>query len=417
MKVKVSGTQTSQRCAKCGACTVVCPVYKASGGKECYSGRGKKHLLEVMGEGTPSPIFEDIFSKCLLCGSCVTACPRGVDIPEEVRRARSDFSTFYGEHGYLKFLARKVLLHPELLSVVRTFGRSFAPLLEKRLPAESGLRLQMAIFDHEPIVTKDDHRQSAVAETSLKTLVYFPGCSATHLYPETINACRQLLRHAGYELVIPEGLGCCGLAIDAAGDGERSRALARKNILALERYDGPIMVSCGSCYAHLQRYHEVLAGDPAWQDRVEYVCGRLVEMSQLLDQCLPQDLVSEETTGKSCRVFYHDPCHLRHGLNITREPRNLLRRVPSIELLELPDGPQCCGHGGLFHLGAPELSAKIRDDLAEKVLAMAPDIITSSCSGCLMQWKTALAAAGKTIPVLHLAELLLQAYQKKKSSF
>lgn len=403
----------AQRCAKCGACTVVCPVYRASGGKEWYSGRGKKHLLEVMGEGVPSPIFEDIFSKCLLCGGCVAACPRGVDIPEEVRRARSDFSTFYGEHGYLKFLARKVLEHPELLSVVRTFGRSFAPLLEKGLPAESGLRVQLALFDHEPGAVKTAAQlQPAVAKTSLQSLVYFPGCSAKHLYPETIEACRQLFRYAGYELIIPEGLGCCGLAIDAAGDGERSRALARKNILALERYDGQIMVSCGSCYAHLQRYHEVLADDPAWCDRVEHVCGRLVEMSRLLDQCLEQDSGAADTAGKRTRVFYHDPCHLRHGLNITREPRNLLGRVPSIELLELADGPQCCGHGGLFHLGAPAISARIRDDLAEKVLAMAPDIITSSCSGCLMQWKTALAAAGKTVPVLHLAELLVRSYRK-----
>jgi len=414
MKVKASGAPSAKRCAKCGACTVVCPVYRASGGKEFYSGRGKKHLLEKMGENVPSPIFEDIFSKCLLCGSCVTVCPRGVDIPEEVRRARSEFSTFYGEHGYLKFIARKVLLHPELLSVVRTFGRSFAPLLEKRLPKESGLRLQLAIFDYEPSAAKADHPEPAVTETTLKSLVYFPGCSATHLYPETIDACRQLFRYAGYELIIPEGLGCCGLAIDAAGDSERSRALAKKNILALEQNGGQIMVSCGSCYAHLQRYNEVLADDPAWQDRVAYVCGRLVEMSQMLDRCLPQDLVAKDERGKKTRIFYHDPCHLRHGLNITREPRNLLGRVPSIELLELPDGPQCCGHGGLFHLGAPEISAKIRDNLAEKVLAMAPDIITSSCSGCLMQWKTALAAAGKTIPVLHLAELLLQACQKKK---
>jgi len=414
MKSGATRRPASQRCAKCGACTVVCPVYRASGGKEWYSGRGKKHLLEVMGEGgAPSLIFEDIFSKCLLCGGCVAACPRGVDIPEEVRRARSDFSTFYGEHGYLKFLARKVLEHPELLSVVRTFGRSFAPLLEKGLPAESGLRVQLALFDHEPGAVKTTaHLQPAAAKTSLESLVYFPGCSAKHLYPETIDACRQLFRYAGYELIIPEGLGCCGLAIDAAGDGERSRALARKNILALERYDGQIMVSCGSCYAHLQRYHEVMADDPAWHDRVEHVCGRLVEMSRLLDQCLEQDCGMADTTGKRTRVFYHDPCHLRHGLNITREPRNLLGRVPSIELLELADGPQCCGHGGLFHLGAPAISARIRDDLAEKVLAMAPDIITSSCSGCLMQWKTALAAAGKTVPVLHLAELLVQSYRK-----
>jgi len=410
MKARSSATPAGSRCAKCGACTVVCPVFRASGGKEFYSGRGKKHLLEAMGGQEPSPVFEDVFSKCLLCGACVAACPRGVDIPAEVRRAREGFSRCYGEHGYRKFLARKVLERPELLGVVRKFGRAFADLLEHRLPADSGLRLQLAMFHHEAAPVAADHAEAGPAAGNKQPLVFFPGCSATHLYPEVIGACRRLFASVGYEPVIPEGLGCCGLAIEASGDSEGSRRLARNNILALERYRGPIMVGCGSCYAHLRSYRKVLESDPAWRDRVEDVCGRLVEFSQLLDQCLSHGAPAPDSapSDRSIRVFYHDPCHLRHDLRIVREPRNLLRRYAAVELLELPDGPQCCGHGGLFHLGAPELAATIRDDLAAKVLAMAPDVVTSSCSGCLMQWKTALAAAGRTIPVLHLAEVLVR---------
>lgn len=363
-----------------------------------------------MGEEPPSPVFEDIFSKCLLCGACVKVCPRGVDITEEVRQARAGFSIFYGEHGYQKFLARKVLENPELLRVARKFGRTFARLLEGRLPADSGLRLQLAIFDHEGAAGAEAAASGTQAAAGNNSLVYFPGCSGTYLYPEITESCRRIFSTAGYDLVIPEGLVCCGLAIEAAGDLERSRELARRNILALERHSGPVMVSCGSCYAHLHRYREVLADDPAWADRVEYVCERLVEMSQLLDGCLvaEQPADKQPAPGRNIKVFYHDPCHLRHGLDITREPRNVLSRFNSVQLLELEGGPQCCGQGGLFHLGAPELSAAIRDDLAQKVLDMHPDVITSSCSGCLMQWKTALAAAGPKIPVMHLAELLLR---------
>jgi glycolate oxidase iron-sulfur subunit len=361
-----------------------------------------------MGEGTPSPVFEDIFSKCLLCGACVKACPRDVDITAEVREARSGFTEFYGEYGYRKALARKVLEHPELLSVIRTLGRSFVNLAGKTLPKESGLRLQLALLGHElpegdvPVSTR------TIPAGKMENLIYFPGCSATHLYPEITDSCHSLFNSLGYNLVIPEGLVCCGLAIDSAGDLERSRVLARKNILALERHAGPIMVSCGSCYAHLRRYREVLADDPAWKDRVDYVCERLVELSQLLDKNIPESgPVDEKLIADSkIRIFYHDPCHLRNELNITREPRNLLGRFNAVELVELEDGPQCCGQGGLFHLGAPELSAIIRDDLACRVLALQPDIITTGCSGCMMQWKSALAAADKKLPVLHLVELL-----------
>lgn len=370
-----------------------------------------------MGEGKPSPVFEDIFSKCLLCGACVAACPRGVDIPGEVRRARTGFRTFYGEHGYRKFLARKVLENPELLGVARRFGGTFARLLAEKLPEESGLRLQLAIFDSGAAPDSTRVPAAAPVPAGKNSLVYFPGCSGSYLYPEIIESCRTIFRSIGHELVIPEGLVCCGLAMDAAGDTTRSRELARRNILALERHEGSIMVSCGSCYAHLRRYAEVLADDPAWSDRVEYVTGRLVEMSRLLDESLPaeagQEANSRQSAGQKIKVFYHDPCHLRHGQQITREPRNVLRRFSQVQLLELADGPQCCGQGGLFHLGAPELSALIRDDLVGKVLELEPDVITSSCSGCLMQWKTAIAAAGRKTPVLHLAELLVRLQKRQ----
>ncbi|WP_136798172.1 (Fe-S)-binding protein [Desulfosediminicola ganghwensis] len=411
--------EKSSRCARCGACTVVCPVYRASGGKEYYSGRGKKYLLEVMGEETPSPVFEDIFSKCLLCGACVAACPRGVDVVEEVRDARSDFTRGYGEHGYQKFLAAKVLEKPELLGVVRRFGRSFHSLLSTTLPADSGLRVKLAMFGGEPVSFANEKIASSAAPISTSTgigeqLIYFPGCSARYLAPEVLDASRELLGSLGFSVHIPAGLVCCGLAIDSIGEREKARQLAKKNIEALEQQNGRIVVSCGSCYAHLLRYKQLLAGDSPWADRAEEVAGRLVELSRLLDLTLAEKgLTSEKdspgrvASKKNLRVFYHDPCHLRNELDITREPRNVLKRFSArVELLELADGPQCCGQGGLFHLGAPELSATIRDDLTVKVLAMEPDIITSSCSGCLMQWKSALAAASVELPVLHLSELV-----------
>ncbi len=334
-----------------------------------------------------------------------------MDITGEVRKARAGFSTFYGEHGYKKFLAQKVLEQSELLRVVRVFGRSFGPLLNKTLPADSGLRLQLALFDHEASLTQVPERETGAEsreDTDVDTLIYFPGCSANYLYPEIVNACESLSAFLGYTLMIPNGLVCCGAAMDAAGDPETAKKHAKHNILVLEKTTGSIVVSCSSCFAHLKRYADILSEDPLWKERAEYVTERLIEISQFLDANLPEvvEVCSDVAVEGKVNVFYHDPCHLRNECNITREPRNVLKRFSTLNLLELEDGPQCCGHGGLFHLGAPELSAAIRDDLAGKVLAMKPDIITSSCSGCLMQWKIALSAQGVKLPVVHLAELV-----------
>ena len=138
-----------KHCAKCGACTPVCPVFRASG-NEIYSARGKQHLAEVFSDRQPGPIFEDIFSKCLLCGSCTSVCPQNIDISEEVVEARSAFSRLYGEHGYQKYLARRALNRPELLGAARVLGKTAADILFKRLPPTSGLRHRLALFAQTP---------------------------------------------------------------------------------------------------------------------------------------------------------------------------------------------------------------------------------------------------------------------------
>ncbi len=402
-----AGTVMPKRCAKCGACTAVCPVYRASG-NEIYSARGKRHLAEVFKDDQPGPVFEDIYAKCLLCGACSQVCPSKLDIPADVVAARSDFSLMYGEHGYQKFLARKVLNHPELLGAVRVLGSRAAELLFDRLPAASGLRLRLAMFGGSSVLPRQDSAAlppTTPATAAKKDLVCFPGCAARYLYPDISNSIRQLLHGYGYELKIPDGLGCCGLATYASGHPEEARQLAKKNISVLEQGDGPILVSCASCFAQLADYKDLLEGDADWKARAELVSARVVEICCFVENLL-QDQDMAAKSGRPLKVFYHDPCHMRHGRTITEEPRSVLRRLPGVELVELTDGPQCCGQGGLFHIGAPELSARIRDDLVTKILALQPEVITTSCSGCLMQLKTAVAAANSTVPVIHFGALV-----------
>ena len=399
--------QTEKRCAKCGACTPVCPVFRASG-NEIYSARGKQHLAEVFEDQRPGPVFEDIYSKCLLCGACSQVCPQHIDVSEEVIEARSGFSGLYGEHGYQKYLARKALSRPELLGAARVLGKTAADLLFRRLPPVSGLRLRLALFAQTP-------PPSELVDTPLKTakssavggeITYFPGCAAQYLYPEVIDTISALLGRYDCIPVIPEGFGCCGLATLAAGKKDEARQMAEKNVRTLELSDGPILVSCASCYAHLASYGNLLADDPVWQTRAKLVSERVIEISVFLEALLQDEKIAVDERNERLKVFYHDPCHLRNEANITEEPRKVLGSLPGIELLELEDGPQCCGQGGLFHVGAPELSAKIRDNLAAKIVDLEPDLITTTCSGCLMQLKSAMAAMDKNIPVIHLSALV-----------
>ncbi len=387
---------------------MVCPVYRVTG-QEAHTARGKIHLThipELLGKGA---VYEDIFSKCLLCGACSAVCPRGIDVCREVVQARSVFPALYGAHGYKKYLARKVLVHPEILTPLRVLGRAGAEFVSRYLPGESGLRLRLALFQQE--VEGQSIPQDVVfsGRPQQEMLAYFPGCTGRYLFPEIATSCHSLVAALGYSLHVPEGLSCCGLAALSAGDRREARSCARKNITALEQSSGPVLISCASCYAHLRRYGELFEDDSDWRVKADALVARLVELSCFLDQHLPQGLATQISGKKKLRVYYHDPCHFRYGLEgvkIMKEPRKALGRNPDIDLLELPDGPECCGQGGLFHVGAPDISVLIRDALAAKVLALAPDVITSTCSGCLIQWRLAIEASGAPVRVLHLAELL-----------
>lgn len=404
----VQQKQLMNKCAKCGACTVVCPVYNASG-KECYSARGKNHLLEVYGPDNISSTFEDIFSKCLLCGACTTVCPRGIDIVETVTATRAKFDKFYGSHGFEKYLARKVLEKPELLAGARIVG-SLTNTLAKNLPKESGLRFRLAMFDSDikdllPATNKKT-AQTTGAE-NLENVTYFPGCSASYLYPKSIDATKTLVAKLGYSLEIPSGLGCCGLAQKTAGDIDKAKQCAKQNIESLEKTTGTILVTCGSCWAHLKNYPSLFTEEPDWQHRAESIKIRLKEVTQFLATSIVENSTPQPPSNTTeLRVFYHDPCHLRNENKVTKEPRDILSSIPHVTLLELEDGPQCCGSGGLFTLGAPELSGKIGDNLATKVLEMKPDVITTTCSSCYMQWKKMLAKHNSPVKLLFLTELL-----------
>jgi glycolate oxidase iron-sulfur subunit len=329
-------------------------------------------------------------------------CPRKIDITKEMRGARESFSGLAGPHAYEKYLARKLLEHPGSLTGLRLLGKSCGKILGASLPRDSGLRLRLGMFGETGLGVAAESRPSEVSDAP--PLVWFPGCSTRYLFPGIGNSCQSLL--AGFSLDYPQGLACCGLASWSAGDSQAARRSARKNIVVLEGTEGPILVSCASCYAHLKNYGELFAGDVHWEQRALDITERLVEMTAFLDGHGTERPSTALGNTAKIRVFYHDPCHLRFGNASVDRAREQILAQGNMEMVELPLGPRCCGQGGLFHVAHPKTSAVIRDQLVADVLELDPDVVTTTCSGCLMQWQQGLAAAGSKVPVLHLAQLL-----------
>jgi len=106
------------------------------------------------------------------------------------------------------------------------------------------------------------------------------------------------------------------------------------------------------------------------------------------------------------RVAYHDACHLAHAQRIREEPRALLRAIPGLELVEIPQGDQCCGSAGVYNLFEPESANEIGERKAANVLSVSPDLVASANPGCTLQIVTHLQALGKTVATAHPIELL-----------
>ncbi len=388
-------------CAKCGACTVVCPVFRVDG-RESLTARGKMHLLALQSAADVSPVFENIFSQCLLCGACEQVCPRHLPITTLVAAARSRFSMFYGQGGLQKVVARSVLARPGLLDGLVRAGVSLKRL--QAIPMGSGLRLRLGLLEERRPVQEYLEKKSVSATADIN---YFSGCLARYLQPSVATATHQLVEKTGKKSFAPPGQCCCGLAAWSAGRPEQAQALAKKNIQAFAGSRGPILTSCASCSSHLLTYPDLFAKDDPWHRKARDFAGRVEEFSAYFGA-----LLNPPATTHPRRVFYHDPCHLRFIENGLTAPRHLLSRM-GMQVVASKNGPSCCGQGGLFHIGYPATSEKIFYKMSHGVLAGKPDVITTTCSGCLMQYQLHLAKMRNETKVMHLAVLLVELYPDK----
>ncbi len=395
---------TPLQCAKCGACTVVCPVFQA-GGRESLSARGRLHLLEHLDPAQASDAYAEILSQCLLCGACSSVCSRGLDPPARFIAARKQLEKTAGCQVLLRAITQKALSNPALLAAIANLGR---PLLDL-LPADSGLRLRLGL-PLESTILSPALPETPAEKSAPPALAYFPGCYATHLHREIGEATERIATaFTGNPPLRPKQQWCCGLAAENGGDTSTAKRLAKQNILAFARNTLPILTSCASCYSQLRRYPELLADDPAWQKKGQAFAGRLVEFSTFVAQAMETDpTFSFAASAKAHTVVYHDPCHLRFHAKITAPPREILRAIPGLRLVELANGPQCCGQGGLFHLAQPELAEKIRVRLLNQVEQAAPDLVTTTCSGCLIHIQQGLGHDPTRPEVRHLAILLAE---------
>jgi glycolate oxidase iron-sulfur subunit len=404
-------------CVHCGFCLPACPTYN-SWSEEMDSPRGRIDLMRGLAEGSLG-FTETVvahFDRCLGCMGCVTACPSGVRYDVLIEQTRAAIEKNY-RRPFLDRLYRSFLFflfpHPERLKVVASFLRIYAGSGLQRLVRGSGLlrhlpeRLaQLDSLMPARSLSKESaeppERTAALGRTRA-TVGLLAGCVQRVFFPEVNAATVRALSAEGCAVVVPAGQGCCGALSMHAGREEEALDFARKLI---RRFEGEtldaIVVNAAGCGSNLKDYARLFAGDPDWAPRAVAFSAKVRDVSEFLARIGP----AAPRHPVPLRVAYHDACHLAHAQGIREEPRTLLRGIPGLELLEIPEGDQCCGSAGIYNLTEPASADEIGARKADNVLSTRPDLIASANPGCTLQIQKILRERGIELSAAHPIEIL-----------
>jgi L-lactate dehydrogenase complex protein LldE len=214
----------------------------------------------------------------------------------------------------------------------------------------------------------------------------------------------RVLRRLGIELAYPEGQTCCGQPAFNSGFFDQARGVARHflDVFEKERWDY-IVCPSGSCTTMVSHYYPFIFEDRSEERRAEALGHRVREFSDFLVNVLGVKDLGARYEGKA---VFHCGCHQRRELGVLEEPRELLRNVQGLELVDWENEELCCGFGGTFAVKMPDISTAMADEKIGALENSGADTLISGDSSCLMHLSGRLERLGHGTRVCHLAQIL-----------
>jgi len=236
-------------------------------------------------------------------------------------------------------------------------------------------------------------------------ITLFVPCFIDSLYPHVAISMVQIFERLGHEVVYPENQTCCGQPPFNSGFWDEARVVAAKQIAVFQ--DAEVVVSgSGSCGAMFKVFYPELFKDTPQIDAAKALAAKTFEFSEFLVNQLGVKDVGAKYEG---RVTFHDGCHGLRELGTKAAPRELLRHVKGLELVEMGEAESCCGFGGMFAVKYPQISTAMAEVKCNSILEADVETVVSNDSSCLMQIAGYLNRnSPRNIRSLHLAEVLAQ---------
>jgi glycolate oxidase iron-sulfur subunit len=388
-------------------------------GLEAESPRGRIYLARAVAEERVemTAAVQSHWDLCLQCRACEVACPSGVAYGRIMEHVRAQVAAApahgAGQRRWRRLVLRNVVARRRVLGVALALPRLYVGSPVRRMARALGLTRLLGPFGTaEAGLPRGQGRPLrpgdvlAAPDVEAGQAVVFTGCIMGELFGEVHRATGRVLARCGIQGLAAEGQVCCGALHAHDGDLDYARKLARTNVDALEPLNLPVVVNSAGCGAAMKEYGELLAGDPSYAERARRLALRVRDFSEYVAG------LARPGGRFEARVTYQDACHLAHAQRIREQPRTLLAELDGCEMVETPGADVCCGAAGLYSLVQPAMSAELRSRKASQFKAAAADVVVTANPGCQMQYEAAIRATGLKARVMHIAQVLDQAYRR-----
>lgn len=447
-----------RQCIHCGFCLPTCPTYAVLG-VEMDSPRGRIYQMQAVADGRLeiSNDFIEHMNCCLGCRACETACPSGVQFGKLIEAAREQVSLevntialqegadTYGSDEYESLLSPTTTMRQASVTAKLLRSFFFNLMLPSRLVLSlvfAGLKMyqrsglqtlvrRTGLLDAVNALPTPFQGQLKIPEALMDSATgaliprllpeitpaigiprcrvgFISGCIMDQVFRNINEATIRVLAANGCEVITPPQQNCCGALHVHAGEAEQGRELAKHNIDVFEKYNcDAIIINSAGCGSTLKEYGHLLRDDLEYAERAQAFSLKMKDVSEFLAGIeLNQEMGKVERT-----VTYHDACHLVHGQKIKQQPRQLLKAIPGITLVDLKEADWCCGSAGIYNITNQKMGHELLERKMNNVVETKASIITTGNPGCMMQIAMGVRERGIPMDVLHPVQLLDEAYR------
>lgn len=409
-------------CIHCGMCLPACPTYQQTG-NEGNSPRGRIYLIKdiLKGDIEASEKSLEYLDNCLSCFACETVCPSGVEYGNILDYARHEEELSNYDKGLMGFIRKlsfeKILPNRSLLHFIKSFMAAFSwvsdflAIFIKKLSylniLNKNFKRPYTKIDEDQIIHSDIDEIQAYSYG--ERIVSLPlGCVMDTLFNEIHHESIFVLNKFGYHVYIPKS-NCCGALAAHSGchDLGVEQYKQSKEIWAQKNF--PLVFNSAGCGAFVKDLEErQVAGDNDFMSYVHERDLQVFDFIELLEKA-PNDAFAKQNWKPSIKnkekltITYHPACHINHRQGVSGTYLEMLKKIPYLEIKELPDADTCCGSAGLYNIIQPEMAFEVGETKADNIESTGAQIIASANPGCISQIQ---AHLGDDFKVVHPISLI-----------